>query len=121
MPQNTPLNTVMPLISTPRLASYVTTFKPLSDHELYGIYIWSQLASGAIYPLMQNLEITLRNAIDAGARKRFGLMWWNNPLPGCNNRRQKRNIRGVVTTAGTYNQSQTFEYNRRIYALHPVR
>lgn len=83
MPQNIPLKTVLPLISTARLGSYIATFKPDSDHELYGTYIWSQYAGGAIYPLMQNLEIALRNAIDAEAKKRFGNKWWDNPLLGC--------------------------------------
>ncbi|MCZ4060966.1 hypothetical protein O3W44_20640 [Pantoea sp. LMR881] len=36
-------------------------------------------------------------------------------------RRQKRNLRGVVNAAGSCNQSQIFEYDSRIYALHPVR
>lgn len=83
MPQNTPVNTVLPLISTPRLGSYIVTFKPVGEHELYGTYIWSQLASGSIYPLLQNLEITLRNAIDAEARSRFGDKWWDNPRFNC--------------------------------------
>lgn len=83
MPQNTQISSVLPLISSPRLGSYITTFKPIGDHELYGAYIWSQLAGGAIYPLMQNLEITLRNAIDTEATKRFGLVWWDNPQLGC--------------------------------------
>ncbi|WP_246877899.1 hypothetical protein [Pantoea ananatis] len=58
MPLSTPLNAVLPLISGPRLGSYIVTFKPVDDHELYGIYVWSQLAAGALYPLLQNLEIT---------------------------------------------------------------
>ena len=61
MPQTSHLNSVLPLISAPRLSSYITTFKPTGDHQLYGTYIWSQLAAGALYPLMQNFEITLRN------------------------------------------------------------
>lgn len=83
MPQNTPMNTVLPLISTPRLGSYIATFKPVGDHELYGTYVWSQLAGGSVYPLLQNLEITLRNAIDAEARRRFGEKWWDNPQFHC--------------------------------------
>ena len=74
MPQNTPMNTVLPLISTPRLGSYIATFKPVGDNELYGTYVWSQLAGGSVYPLLQNLEITLRNAIDAEARERARLL-----------------------------------------------
>ncbi|ELY4512572.1 Abi family protein [Cronobacter muytjensii] len=83
MPQNTPVTNVLPLISTPRLGSYIVTFKPVDDHELYGTYIWSQLASGSVYPLLQNLEITLRNAVDVEARRRFGDKWWDNPGLSC--------------------------------------
>lgn len=83
MPLNTSLNTVLPLISGPRLGSYIVTFKPVHDHELYGIYVWSQLAAGALYPLLQNLEITLRNAVDAEATHRFGQKWWDSPALGC--------------------------------------
>lgn len=83
MPQNTPVNAVLPLISAPRLGSYIVTFKPVSDHQLYGTYVWSQLAGGSVYPLLQNLEITLRNAIDAEARRRFGDKWWNSPRFHC--------------------------------------
>lgn len=83
MPLNTPVNAVLPLISTPRLGSYIVTFKPVTDHELYGTYVWSQLAGGSVYPLLQNLEITLRNAIDGEARRRFGDKWWDNPNFHC--------------------------------------
>lgn len=89
MPLNTPLNAVLPLISTPRLGSFIATFKPVRDHELYGIYIWSQLAASALYPLLQNLEITLRNAVDAEATRRFGVKWWDSPGLSC--RRAVRN------------------------------
>ncbi|WP_459177543.1 Abi family protein [Ewingella americana] len=76
MPQNAHYAPVVALISPSRLGSYRTTFKPASESELYGIYIWSQHAAGALYPLLQNLEISLRNAIDKEARKRFGEFWW---------------------------------------------
>ncbi|MEH3950392.1 hypothetical protein POX27_25420 [Klebsiella pneumoniae] len=93
MPQNTPMNTVLPLISTPRLGSYIATFKPVGDNELYGTYVWSQLAGGSVYPLLQNLEITLRNAIDAEARRRFGEKWWDNPQFRCGK---------IITTTAFY-------------------
>ncbi|HBW1604196.1 TPA: hypothetical protein MEH73_005632, partial [Klebsiella pneumoniae] len=84
MPLSTSLTAVLPLISGPRLGSYIVTFKPVHDHELYGIYVWSLLAAGALYPLLQNLEITLRNAVDREAVTRFGLKWWDNPGLKCN-------------------------------------
>lgn len=76
MPQATNYKHIIPLISSIRLGSYRTTFRPVDECELYGVYIWSQHAAASIYPLLQNLEISLRNAIDREARARFGEMWW---------------------------------------------
>lgn len=76
MPQAANYSPVISLISSVRLGSYRTTFRSANECELYGIYIWSQHAAASIYPLLQNLEISLRNAIDKEARARFGERWW---------------------------------------------
>lgn len=76
MPQATNYKPIISLISSIRLEGYRTTFRPIDECELYGIYIWSQHAAASIYPLLQNLEISLRNAVDREARSRFGEMWW---------------------------------------------
>ena len=77
MPQSSNYSPIIPLISTPRLDSYKVTFKTINDFDLYGVYIWAQHASASLYPIIQNLEITLRNAIDNEAQARFGTYWWN--------------------------------------------
>ena len=79
MPRNFHYPPILSLISAPRLASYDTTFSPSTDSELYGIYIWAQHVVGALYPILQNIEISLRNAIDAEARQRFGEFYWRLP------------------------------------------
>lgn len=76
MPQTANYSSIISLISSERLGSYRTTFRPADECEIYGIYIWSQHAAASIYPLLQNLEISLRNAIDKEARARFGEQWW---------------------------------------------
>jgi len=76
MPQVANYSVIISLISSVRLGSYRTTFRSANECELYGIYIWSQHAAASIYPLLQNLEISLRNAIDKEARARFGERWW---------------------------------------------
>lgn len=76
MPQAANYSSIISLISSLRLGRYRTTFRPTDECELYGIYIWSQHAAASIYPLLQNLEISLRNAIDKEARARFGERWW---------------------------------------------
>ncbi|STT04014.1 Uncharacterised protein [Klebsiella pneumoniae] len=72
MPQNANYAPILPLITTPRLNHFITTFRPIQDCEIYGVYIWTQHAASSIYPLLQNLEITLRNSIDREATRRFG-------------------------------------------------
>ena len=67
MPQATNYKPIISLISSMRLDGYRTTFRPNNECELYGIYIWSQHAAASIYPLLQNLEISLRNAVDREA------------------------------------------------------
>lgn len=76
LPNNYNYTPVIALISSPRLASYGAAFKTTSDDELYGVYVWSQHAASALYPLLQNLEISLRNAVDQIAKERFGEFWW---------------------------------------------
>ncbi|MDK1905248.1 hypothetical protein MKS09_26260, partial [Klebsiella sp. K4-170] len=53
---------ITPFISTPKITAIKSVFgSSLNDMECYGINIWSQKASSAIYPILQQLEITLRN------------------------------------------------------------
>lgn len=77
MPFSTNYQPILPLLSNARMSSYRATFKPQTDAELFGIYLWSQHAAGSLYPLIQSLEVTIRNAIDLAARKRFGNYWWD--------------------------------------------
>lgn len=63
MPLNTPVNAVLPLISTPRLGSYIVTFKPVTDHELYGTYVWSQLAGGGSFYKAWKLPYAMQSTV----------------------------------------------------------
>lgn len=121
MPLNTNFSAVLPLITTPRLSSFITTFKPVSDHEIYGVYIWNQHAAGAIYPLLQNLEITLRNAIDREATRRFGQKWWDNPALGCrNNIRLTRFYRKIEQAITYLNGNWENEQRRLNKTIQPI-
>ncbi|MBW5835509.1 Abi family protein [Yersinia enterocolitica] len=70
---------IKPFISEAKINSIKAVFgSGLNDMECYGIYIWSQKASSAIYPILQHLEITLRNSVDKEAKKAFGGdFWWD--------------------------------------------
>lgn len=78
MPTSINYDPIFELISLPRIRSYqvLLSSDEQSPYHQYGAYIWSQQASSSLYPLLQQLEILLRNAIDKEARKRFGEYWW---------------------------------------------
>lgn len=77
MPSRINYNQILGLQSSARLGSISTVFNVTSDMEKYGVSIWSQHASSSLYPLMQQFEVILRNAIDSVARARFGDFWWD--------------------------------------------
>lgn len=79
MPQTFHYPPVFKLASPPRMASFQATFGPCSDSELYGAYIWVQHVVGALYPITQHVEISLRNAIDRDVRRRLHDYWWRLP------------------------------------------
>ena len=58
-----------PYISAPRLNTYRAFFTPANDVELLGCYLWSKEVASAFFPLLQVLEITLRNAIHKEAHQ----------------------------------------------------
>jgi hypothetical protein len=68
---------ILSLLSGARLAAVPVLFGLQSDMEKYGFCIWQQHAAASLYPLVQQLELVLRNAIDSTARLRFGDHWWN--------------------------------------------
>ena len=53
-------------------------FKPLTlwAMDKKSVLFKVNQVSGAIYPIMQHLEVVLRNSIDQEARSRFGVYWW---------------------------------------------
>lgn len=99
MPQNANYASILPLITTPRLNHFITTFRPVKNCEVYGVYIWTQHAASSIYPLLQNLEITLRNSIDREATRRFGQKWWDNLALHCRGRKQSTMFYKKITAA----------------------
>ena len=78
MPNTVNYPQITPFISKGKVDAIKNTFgNQLTDKECYGIYIWSQKVTSAIYPLLQQLEVTLRNSIDKEARKSMGDNWWD--------------------------------------------
>jgi len=70
---------VKELLSHARLTSYQQAFGGSSDQELLGAYDWNMSLVGALMPLLQITEVTLRNAIHNAANTEFGDRWFEKP------------------------------------------
>ncbi|MCD0501207.1 Abi family protein [Achromobacter sp. MY14] len=79
MPQSFHYPPILSLVSPPRLSSYQAVFSPSCDAELFGTYVWAQHVVGAVYPITQAVEVSLRNSVDNAARTKFGAKWWKLP------------------------------------------
>jgi hypothetical protein len=67
-------------ISTNRLNSYRTLAPGGNTEELIGAYYWNKALCGALYPVLQCVEITLRNAIHQSASTLFSTTAWYDRL-----------------------------------------
>lgn len=56
---------VLELLAMPRVAVYKDHFKPKSDDEHLGSYLWAQAVSASLHPFIGWSEVVLRNAIHA--------------------------------------------------------
>ncbi|MEZ8733822.1 Abi family protein [Vibrio sp. 10N.239.312.D08] len=55
-------------ISSPRLSTYKGLLKLKTDDQALRAYYWNKALSGALYPALQALEITLRNALNEAVK-----------------------------------------------------
>lgn len=62
---------ILTLLSEPRLAAYRDLFKPNTDAELLGAYLWAQATSASLHPLVGVAEVVLRNAIHGSLSVQF--------------------------------------------------
>lgn len=60
---------MLDLISTNRLDSYITILKTKDHDESLRAYYWNKALAASIYPALQCLEITFRNALDIQIQK----------------------------------------------------
>jgi len=68
---------LQPFISSPRLNTYQGFFAPKNNTELLGCYLWNQEVAAAFFPLLQALEISLRNAVHKEAKAALGAYWFD--------------------------------------------
>ncbi|MEI7126388.1 Abi family protein [Pectobacterium versatile] len=72
---NYQLNELKLLLSSPRIGTYERFFTGHTEQEVYGLYIWNKVLCGTIYPLLQAVEVSLRNTINNAAVKAYGAYW----------------------------------------------
>lgn len=69
------------LLSRIRLSSYTTSLSTQTDAQLLGAYCWNLAIVGAFYPLIQLVEVALRNALHHVTSAKYqganGEYWFN--------------------------------------------
>lgn len=81
MPHNYNYDEPLRLISSARLSSYRVSIRPSNNAELFGAYSWNLTLVGAFYPLLQIIEVALRNAVNNAAIEKItcnqGQFWFD--------------------------------------------
>lgn len=63
-------------LSIPRIEKYKTTFKLSSYEHAYAIYVWNKMLAGTFIPVMQAIEVSLRNAMNDAISTQCGSPLW---------------------------------------------
>lgn len=50
----------------------------LTPKQAIGMLFWEQQVASSIYPIIQIIEVSLRNSMNEVLKSRFGNSWWNN-------------------------------------------
>lgn len=110
-----------PYISSPRLNTYRSFFNPLDDIELFGCYLWSKEVAAAFFPLLQVMEITLRNAVHKEARQALGPYWFDNVAirPARNLSRTQASVQQRAVNQHTRSIQSARDSIRRDLSLRP--
>ncbi|ELY3759819.1 Abi family protein [Cronobacter universalis] len=67
-------------ISKARLKTYIALTNHATLEECIGAYVWNKRVGAALFPLLQCLEVTLRNGIHNAASAHFNNPAWFDPL-----------------------------------------
>lgn len=110
---------ILSLLSSSRLATIERTFTIQSPVEIYGFTIWLQNAAASLYPLVQQLELILRNSIDKSAKERFGEYWWNTIRYDSTKDNHTKFIKGIRNTELTLRKREKNKQTVRLGADSP--
>ncbi|HDG1673092.1 TPA: Abi family protein [Kluyvera cryocrescens] len=67
-------------VSQARLKTYIALTNNASLGECIGAYVWNKRVGAALFPLLQCLEVTLRNGVNNAASAHFGTPAWFDSL-----------------------------------------
>ncbi|MEA2080543.1 MAG: Abi family protein [Pseudomonadota bacterium] len=71
---------LMRALSNERLSAYARRATEQGNRTLFAHYAWNMALSESLYPVLQALEVLLRNTIDNAARDHFGRAdWYDDP------------------------------------------
>ena len=62
--------------SPSRLVRYFTLRPGIDDLEAFSLYLWDMALCESLYPVLQGIEVTLRNSIHQAASATFGDEFW---------------------------------------------
>ncbi|ORJ19236.1 hypothetical protein BS639_21235, partial [Rouxiella silvae] len=71
---------ILDKISIPRLTKYKDAFGFPEYEHAYAVYTWNKILAGAFTPLVQSIEVSLRNSINQGVMTlpEYGWLWFTN-------------------------------------------
>lgn len=102
---------LVPFVSEAKFQSIKKVFGAnLSDLECYKINLWSQKAAASIYPLLQQVEVTLRNSIDIEVRKRMGDKWWDRIYTDTTKKNHEFFIKNIRKAESNYRKEFSDKY-----------
>lgn len=70
------VNSLLGAISEPRFERYLEQAGDKDAQGSLACYLWNTLLSESLYPVLQGVEVTLRNSIHKAASEKFGSTGW---------------------------------------------
>ena len=70
------VNSLLGAISEPRFGRYLAQAGDNDAHSSLACYLWNTSLSESLYPVLQGVEVTLRNSIHKAAAENFGSAGW---------------------------------------------
>ena len=94
------VNSLLGAISEPRFEGYLAQAGDKDAQISLACYLWNTLLSESLYPVLQGVEVTLRNSIHKAASEKFGNAGWLDSVLVDPEKRQLENARENLQSRG---------------------